>query len=388
MKIINLLLKLKFLINFCEEIHPKMSSSAQTSQYGIQSTAGAIPIRNEKGKNKNYKFVFSWRSKVVKTYAIGNCLSPFVSGELAMKKVKVQRYISGKRPEYAQYMSSDEESADEDFMDRKAQKIFANRGDDITVEVSHRNEIDTYDDDDEDDDGDEQYGQAAQSTSTTTRHGDSPIHDYTEAAASDPRLRRLMEARKMEQENDDVDDGDRLSRRRRIHEPEVLESDIEEKPDESDDDENVDLSQEYTENARNRRIALASDSESETELSDSEIEHRRQKLRQKMLQQRKEEEVLMKEEEKQSEASDSDEESSEYEEETESEEENEPRLKPLFVRKRDRATIAEKEKEALKQKQQEQEAKRLAKERRRHTLRLVEESVKKDLEKAKVKSYF
>lgn len=76
--------------------------------------------------------------------------------------------------------------------------------------------------------------------------------------------------------------------------------------------------------------------------------------------------------------------SSEYEE-TESEDENdEPRLKPVFVSKKDRATIAEKEKEAQKQKQLEYEAKRVAKEKRRQTLRLVEESVKKELEKSKV----
>lgn len=102
----------------------------------------------------------------------------------------------------------------------------------------------------------------------------------------------------------------------------------------------------------------------------------------RMLQQRKDEEVLAKEDEKQSESSDA--ESSSYEEESESEEENEPRLKPLFVSKKDRATITEKEKEIQKQKQIEYEAKRLAKERRRQTLRMVEESVKKDLEKAKV----
>jgi hypothetical protein len=36
-----------------------------------------------------------------------------------MQKVKVQRYISGKRPEYAQYDSSDEESEGDDFIDNR-----------------------------------------------------------------------------------------------------------------------------------------------------------------------------------------------------------------------------------------------------------------------------
>lgn len=56
----------------------------------------------------------------------------------------------------------------------------------------------------------------------------------------------------------------------------------------------------------------------------------------------------------------------------------------MFVRKRERTTIIEKERENLKQKQLEHEAKKMAKERRRQTLRMVEESVKKDLEKVKV----
>lgn len=34
-----------------------------------------------------------------------------------MQKVKVHRYVSGKRPEYAPASSSDEESEDEDFME-------------------------------------------------------------------------------------------------------------------------------------------------------------------------------------------------------------------------------------------------------------------------------
>lgn len=294
-----------------------MSSSNPTLPAGIQSTAGAVPIRNEKG-------------------------------EISMQKVKVHRYISGKRPEYAQYESSGDESADDDFIDRKAQQIFANRGEEISMDLGSGRHEDENEEPEEEDD---------------------------ESKLSDPRLRRLMQARK-----GDRDEENRLERHRHIHEPQIEESD-----DESDaeDYNQLQTSTSFADvQSRTRRIALGSDSESEPELSDTEIENRRQRLRSKMMQQRKEEEVLLKEEEKQSSTSES--ESSEYETESESEEaENEPRLKPLFVRKRDRATIAEKEKEAAKQRQLEYEAKKFAKERRRQTLKIVEESVKKDLEKVK-----
>lgn len=39
----------------------------------------------------------------------------YIPGELSMKKVKVQRYVSGKRPEYAPASSDEEETDDEDF---------------------------------------------------------------------------------------------------------------------------------------------------------------------------------------------------------------------------------------------------------------------------------
>lgn len=241
-----------------------------------------------------------------------------------MQKVKVQRYISGKRPDYAQYYSSDEASEEDDFIDtRNAQKFQSN----IEMELSRERNAHKNDEFD------------------------------------DPRLRRLN-ARK----HDDDDGEVRLQRHRHIHEPEIVES-------ESESEEEIEIQQ-----IPSRKITLASDSESDGDLSDTEIERRRQHLRQKMLKQKKEEEILMKEDDV-SESSDT--ESSEYEEETDSEEDNEPRLKPLFVRKRDRTTVIEKEKEAVKQRQVEHEVKKFAKERRRQTLRLVEESVKNDLEKSK-----
>lgn len=275
--------------------------SNPTTIAGIQSTAGAIPVRNDKG-------------------------------EISMQKVKVQRYVSGKRPDYARDDSSEEESEAEDFVGNRRPKIGALQ--EIQIETV-------------------------------------PARDFDEENLDDPRLRRLKAL--AVDSVDEVLNEDRLERHRHIHEPEPATSESES---ESEDDFLGTAAAEKT-----RKITLASESESDSDLSDSEIEKRRSKLRQRMLQQQKVEEVLQKEEEKQSESSDS--ESSEYEEETESEEENEPRLKPLFVRKRDRATIAEKEREAAKQKQLEIEAKKQAKERRRQTLRLVEESVKKDLEKIK-----
>lgn len=51
----------------------------------ILSTAGAVPIKNDKG-------------------------------EISMQKVKVNRYVSGKRPDYAVDQSSSEESEEEEFI--------------------------------------------------------------------------------------------------------------------------------------------------------------------------------------------------------------------------------------------------------------------------------
>ncbi|XP_067646544.1 microfibrillar-associated protein 1 [Eurosta solidaginis] len=280
-----------------------MNSSASAA---IQSTAGAVPVRNDKG-------------------------------EISMQKVKVQRYVSGKRPEYARGSSSDESDL-EDFIDHRKR----------AAQAQHERHAQR-------DDAPEEEQEKAQSED--------------EGEIDDPRLRRL---RALPVDPEDLE-RERQERHRHIHEPEVVETESEAEAEESDHEAAVTKS--------TNKITLASESDSDSELSENELEQRRLMLRHRMLQQQKEEEILLKEEEKQSESSET--ESSEYEEETESEEENEPRLKPLFVRKRERATIQEKEREAQKQKQLEAEAKRAAKDRRRATLRMVEDSVKKDLEKAK-----
>lgn len=143
-----------------------------------------------------------------------------IEGEVSMQKVKVHRYISGKRPEYAQYRSSDEESEDDDFVDRRAQRTFANRGDD-SFDASRKRD-------------------AAVSMEDSYR---------SDEATDDPRLRRLAR-HKSESEDDDDDERDERNREsrlrrykeRRIHEPEILEEDVPSEGElQSDNDEKIQL---------------------------------------------------------------------------------------------------------------------------------------------------
>lgn len=242
------------------------------------------------------------------------------AGELSMQKVKVHRYVSGKRPDYAQDQKSDSESDDDDFLEKRNH--------------SYR-----------------------RSPSPSPAQKD-------EEDVDDPRLRRLKIR--------DVDTEIRPERKRHIIEPEILETSEEEEEDEEENRERLNLPE------PKHTLEAPDDDESEAELSDGEIEKRREQLKQRILSKQEEQEFLDKEEEKSN--SDSSE-TSEYEEYSDSEEETGPRLKPVFIRKRDRITIVEKEKEAQRQKQLEQENQRMAEERRRQTLRMVEESVRKEQQK-------
>jgi len=223
-----------------------------------------------------------------------------------MQKVKVHRYVSGKRPEYAPVSSSEEESEDELPFDRH------------------------------------------------TRQASPDQDDYT--VRDDPRLRRLQ------QRDHDLEDRD--VRQRHIHEPEVLATgDDEEQP----------------EHRRRRRAEEEdSDEEEEEEIDEEEMEARRQLLRQRMRQREEAEKELLDVEEEGQEMSEQSEES-EYEEYTDSEEETGPRLKPVFVRKKDRVTVQEREREVQRQKEIEQENKRALDDRRKNTLKLVEDDARKEL---------
>merc|ERR1719510_1562308 len=97
-------------------------------------------------------------------------------------------------------------------------------------------------------------------------------------------------------------------------------------------------------------------------------------------------EEIMEKEDEQAEVSEEEEgEETSEEETTDSEEEEGARLKPVFVRKKDRLTVQEREKEDAKQRQLEREAEEAKKARRRETLRIVETTIKKEVMERKEK---
>ncbi|CAB3380954.1 Hypothetical predicted protein [Cloeon dipterum] len=247
-----------------------------------------------------------------------------ISGELTMQKVKVHRYISGKRPDYAPDSSSEEESDHEDFIQTQKGKRSREEESEKIVEVVQDRRLE--------------------------------------------RLKRNEQEKSEDEEDDEADIAARRLRRRAMVEPEILEGS-------SSEDEKMETSM--------GKVVIPGDameSDEDDEVNEEDMERRRALIRQKLLNKRTQEEeteiVMDVDEIKQEESS---EDTSEYEEYTDSEEEDlGPRLKPVFVRKRDRLTVAEKEKMEEKERLAEIEAKRAAEERKRQSIKMVEEEIRKE----------
>ncbi|EYB89227.1 hypothetical protein Y032_0234g3139 [Ancylostoma ceylanicum] len=263
--------------------------------YGPQRlpTLGAVPVKNEKG-------------------------------QVVMQKVKVQRYIAGKMPNYAREGGSD--SDDEAREEKKKRESRFDKEE--RPRERHRRE--------KEDDRDQRR---------RDRHRD--------------------------------EGGSRV-----IEEPEILKKE--------DEDEDPEAAEQRRQRARLRRLDLEQQQQQEEEDdvgSDEEEFERRRRLIRERAKQRELEEMRMKEEIKQEEEDEEDEDEEESEEESSEEEEDDtlPRLKPVFVRKKDRITLLEAEKEKQQQEQLRREEERKKEERKKDSIRLVQQVLREEDEMEKRK---
>lgn len=267
------------------------------SARGNLSTAGAVPVVNDKG-------------------------------ETSMQKVKVLRYKSGRKPDYADVPSDSESDEDDNLQTAPLIRKEKASGSKLLPQS-----LATARDDAEDDSDQEE----------------APIGVYTEdTIKSDPRLRRMMSRA--------TDSSDRRS----VNEPEII-------------------SRSDSSRRRPRRPEAASDNDSD---SDEENVERRHELirRAKEASANDEDNEGVEDLNIKSDASSDEEEDdeSEYEEYTESDEDNLPRLKPVFVKKEDRVTVKEREIEEEKARELAEKALKDAEERRLQALKIVEDEVKRE----------
>lgn len=276
---------------------------------GVQCTAGAIPVKNEKG-------------------------------QVFMKKVKVRRYIAGKRPDFA---SDSEDEKSDDLSDFDV-------GDEISQTKRRRFTL-----------------QEPKQESISVIE-----QEPTEEELNDPRIRRLLAVRStMEAEGDDEDD--KIARHRRLradveygglsdNEAKQGDEDLEEKED-VDEEELARRRELIRQRARRRRLA------EEMDLERAELNRIADAAAAEVANQ--EEEIYEEVEE-------------EYTSSSSEDEMGAPKLKPVFVRKDERITLQAKQKADQIAAEAAAETKRLADERRRDTLKLLEAEIRREAEEARL----
>lgn len=195
--------------------------------------------------------------------------------------------------------------------------------------------------DDNDEDGDIRMARAAALEKAFPSHEGADV-----VRKDDPRLRRLAESR--------IDNRDEVREdHRRIRQAEIV-STVEE---ESRRQEGLDLEEE----------------------DEDALEERRRRIREKLLQRQQEEAALLPEEEEE-EVEEEEEEESEYETDSEEEMTGIAMVKPVFVPKSERDTIAERERLEAEERALEEAVKRRMEERKKETKEIVVEKIKEDQE--------
>ncbi|KAG6547631.1 hypothetical protein Mapa_011080 [Marchantia paleacea] len=171
-----------------------------------------------------------------------------------------------------------------------------------------------------------------------------PKEEADLAAKDDPRLRRLAESRR--------DRDEAVARHRQIRQAELVSTREEE-----------------------RKAAEAAELEEEED--DDAIEERRRKIREKLLQRQREDDIAMEEEEEEEE---DEEEESEYETDSEEEFGGIAMVKPVFVPKAERETIAEREKLEAEEKAFQDSMKKKLEDRKVETKQIIVEVIKQEEE--------